>query len=154
MIRNNKILLVIIILITLVILGTSCKKEDTSKEAMEYFKLKEAVGNFVLNVYNPSSQSDMADGLQAIKKYATKELYEELQNDMGEYRTDVTTSLSDLNISYIKKENSLNNLFDKIIVTFRLIDGNRSQVLAIEFIQNDKGLLDRYNIYEGLLEGR
>ena len=119
----------------------------------DYFKLKEDFSYFIVKVYDANNQLDIADGKERIKKYLTESAYETLEKEIGEYK-EVDSSVTDLVVSYIKKENSTVNKFDKVNVTFRIINGDRSQMQAMEFIKDESGLYNRYNIYKGIIEER
>jgi len=144
---------VLALIMIIVISLTGCSGVSNTKHIDEYFKLKEDFGYFVIKVYDANNNSDIAQGKLAIKDYLTDAAYETLEKEIGEYQ-EVNSSISDLVVSYIRKENSTNNLFDKVNVTFRLINGNRSQLHAIEFIKDKSGLFNRYNVYKGIIEER
>lgn len=146
----NKIIYVFI-MITLLLGLTGCGSTD-NKEMENYFKLKDDFMYFTNNVYNPTKSSDMAMGLSKIRDYVTPQLFEELANDLGEYKEEVKAHIEDLNVSYIRKENSLNSKNNKINITFRLVSGDKSQLYALEFIEDNQNKLSRYNIYTGIIE--
>lgn len=148
---RNKLLALLIIVITFSLIG--CSKDNNKSDIDEYFKLKEDFSYFITKVYDASSNLDIANGKEAIRGYLTESAYKTLESELGEYN-DVDSEITDLVVSYIKKENSTNNLFDKVNVTFRIINGNRSQLHAIEFIKDNSGLFNRYNIFKGIIEER
>lgn len=144
---------VLALIMILAISLNGCSSVNNTKHIDEYFKLKEDFGYFVIKVYDANNNSDIVQGKSAIKDYLTDAAYEALEKEIGEYQ-EVNSSISDLVVSYIRKENATNSLFDKVNVSFRLINEDRSQLYAIEFIKDNSGLFNRYNVYKGIIEER
>ena len=156
--RAYKIVGILLLAVAVSIGTVGCTKEAKGEEkihdAKSYNELRNSFNTFVIKTYTPRNQSEMVEGLNSIKQYVTAELFERLSNDIGEYKENIDSYITDLDVSYIKKENSTNNLFNKLNVSFRVINGNRSQVYAIEFIENSQQIYDDYNIFKGIVETR
>lgn len=135
------------VLIMLITVGCIDKDEKIN----EYFKMKEDFNLFIVRVYGARNEADIINGKQAIKEYLTEQLYEEIKVDLGEFK-EVDSTISNLSVAYINKENSTNNRHDKLNITFRVISGDRSKMMAIEFIKDESGLFSRYNVFEGIVE--
>ena len=156
--RAYKIVGILLLAVAVSIGTVGCTKEAKGEEkihdAKSYNELRNSFNTFVIKTYTPRNQSEMVEGLNSIKQYVTAELFERLSNDIGEYKENIDSYITDLDVSYIKKENSTNNLFNKLNVSFRVINGDRSQVYAIEFIENSQQIYDDYNIFKGIVETR
>ncbi len=150
-IDNNKKVILIVILILLALTVTSCGS-DVDDSMDKYFKLKDDFTTFANKVYNPSKEADLIIGVNTLKPYITERLHEELQRDLGQYTPESKYRMTELNVTYIRKENSLNNKFNKMNISFRLEDDERSQLQAIEFVENNEGIFDRYHMFYGITE--
>ena len=158
--RAKRIMTIIIIcLIAINLIGCTGETKDgkqlkVNAESVDgYFKLIEDMQLLVNKIYLPRSQYDIDEGKQIIIRHSTSELWDELSKEIGEYNPEVKANISDLSVSYISKENTDTNLHDKVNVTFRLINQDRSQMHALEFWIDDQGKFNRYNLYQGIIEG-
>ena len=115
------------------------------------YTLESDMEEFVKGVYGARSASDIRNGANKIKQYMTPEAFEELEEDLGEYK-DTKSSVIDLDVYKINKENAINNVHDKVKVVFRVSNGEQSQLYSIEFVENSEGKFDRYNLYRGIVE--
>ena len=149
MVRKRLALLALIALIVL----TGCSENNLEKQIDKFYKLKSDMEVFAIKVFIPSKEADMVQGINQIREYCTEDLLKELEEDLGAF-TLVDTTISELEVDFINKENTTERVHNKLIITFRVEETNRSQKVFIEFIEGNNGKYNRYYIHRGVMEGR
>lgn len=158
--KTFKNISVVILIVTIILATSGCSKQDvvTKKDysdakqnitldcGVTVIELKSMMRDFITEVYAPKSEKSITDGIDTFKSYMTADEYNKLVSDAGEYKDDIKTSVSDIEIYYGTADNMSDHM-NRLYATFNVKNNSYEQCKAIEFVFNQNNKIFKHYLW-------